>query len=184
MAEAHSEEVTRRDFLYVATGAFAAVGGAFAAWPLISQMNPSANVLAVSTTEVDLTPIEVGQSIKVMWQGKPIFVRHRTQAEIDAARAVTMAELKDPTAENDNLKGKADASDANRVEKPEWLIVVGICTHLGCIPLVNEGEYHGWFCPCHGSVYDTAGRIRKGPAPRNLEVPPYKFESDTKILIG
>ena len=184
MAEAHSEDVTRRDFLYVASGGFVAVGAAFAAWPFVHQMNPAANVLAMSTTEVDLGPIETGQSIKVMWQGKPVFVRRRTPDEIKAAQSVTMADLKDPKSENANLKTAADASDANRVIKPEWLIVVGVCTHLGCVPLVNEGEYKGWFCPCHGSVYDTSGRIRKGPAPANLPVPPYKFESDTKILIG
>lgn len=185
MAEAHSEDVTRRDFLYVASGGFAAVGAVFAAWPFVDQMNPAANVLALSTTEVDLSPIEVGQSIKVMWQGKPVFVRRRTPKEIKEAESVTMDELKDPKADNENLKGKKeDASDANRVIKPEWLIVIGVCTHLGCIPLVNEGEYGGWFCPCHGSVYDTSGRIRKGPAPANLPIPPYKFENDTKILIG
>ncbi len=184
VAEAHSEDVTRRDFLYVASGAFAAVGGVFAVWPFIDQMNPSANVLAVSTTEVDLGPIEAGQSIKVMWQGKPVFVRHRTPEEIASARAVSLEELVDPLAENDNIKGKVPATDENRVVKPEWLVVVGVCTHLGCVPLANDGDYKGWYCPCHGSHYDTSGRIRKGPAPQNLPVPPYKFETDTKILIG
>ena len=184
MAEAHSDDVTRRDFLYVATGSFAAVGAGFAAWPFVHQMNPAANVLAMATTEVDLAPIEKGQSIKVLWQGKVIFVRHRTDEEIKAAREVPVAELKDGKAENANLKGEQPATDENRVMKPEWLVVIGVCTHLGCIPLTNEGEYKGWFCPCHGSVYDTSGRIRKGPAPENLHVPPYAFKSDTTILIG
>lgn len=184
MAEAHSDDVTRRDFLYVATGSFAAVGAGFAAWPLIHQMNPAANVLALATTEVDLAPIEKGQSIKVMWQGKVIFVRHRTEEEIASAKDVRIDDLIDAKAENANLEGEAPATDENRVQKPEWLVVVGVCTHLGCIPLVNEGEYKGWFCPCHGSVYDTSGRIRRGPAPENLPIPPYTFTSDTKILIG
>jgi len=183
VAEAHSDDVTRRDFLYVATTAATAVGAGFAAWPFIHQMNPAANVLALATTEVDLTPIEKGQSIKVLWQGKVIFVRRRTEEEIAAARNVQLAELKDPKSEN-IAKPNASAADENRVVKPEWLILIGICTHLGCIPLANEGEYKGWFCPCHGSVYDTSGRIRKGPAPENLHVPPYAFKSDSTVLIG
>ena len=184
MAEAHSDDVTRRDFLYIATGSFAAVGAGFAAWPFVHQMNPAANVLALATTEVDLTPIEKGQSIKVLWQGKVVFVRHRTEDEIKAARETPVSELKDPKAENAALKPDAPATDENRAVKPEWLILIGVCTHLGCIPLANEGEYKGWFCPCHGSVYDTSGRIRKGPAPENLHVPPYAFKSDTTVLIG
>lgn len=185
MAEAHSDDVTRRDFLYVATSGFAAVGAGFAAWPFVHQMNPSANVLALSTTEVDIAPIEKGQSIKVLWQGKVVFVRHRTDAEIAAARAVSLDELKDKKSENlDKKKAALSAADENRVAKPEWLVVVGVCTHLGCIPLANEGEYKGWFCPCHGSQYDTSGRIRKGPAPENLHIPPYVFKTDKMILIG
>lgn len=184
MAEAHSDDVTRRDFLYVGTGAFAAVGAGFAAWPFIHQMNPAANVLALSTTEVDLSPIGEGQTITVMWQGKPVFIRHRTAKEIEEARGVPVADLPDKKAHNDNLAGDADATDENRVEKAQWLVVVGVCTHLGCVPLGNQGEYNGWFCPCHGSVYDTSGRIRSGPAPDNLPIPPYKFVSDTSILIG
>lgn len=185
MAEGHSDDATRRDFLYIATGAFTAVGAGFAAWPLIHQMNPAANVLAVSTTEVDLSPIEKGQSIKVFWQGKVVFVRHRTEEEIKEAVDVPLTDLKDKKSENlDKKRASLSAEDINRAIKPEWLVVIGVCTHLGCIPLVNEGEYKGWFCPCHGSVYDTSGRIRKGPAPENLHIPPYDFTSDTKILIG
>ena len=171
------EGETRRDFLYLATGAMTIVGGGLAAWPLIIQMNPSADVLALSSTEVDLSPIEVGQSITVVWRGKPVFIRRRTAKEIAEAKADDAADLPDPQA------------DTDRVQKPEWLIVVGICTHLGCIPLGQKtaeprGDYGGWFCPCHGSHYDTSGRIRKGPAPENLAVPQYAFLTDAKIKIG
>ena len=164
--------VKRRDFLYVAAGGLGAVGTAAAIWPFISQMNPSADVLAVSTTEVDLSGIEVGSEITVVWQGKPVFVRHRTKEDIEKAEDVVLADLPDPQ------------PDSARVIKPEWLVMVGICTHLGCIPLGGKGEYGGWFCPCHGSQYDTSGRIRKGPAPSNLVIPPYEFLNDTNILIG
>lgn len=172
-----AETQTRRDFLYLATGAMGAVGAAAVAWPLVDSLNPSADVLALASTEVDLSPIQEGMAITVTWRSKPVFVRHRTQAEIDEARAVVVDELRDPQA------------DKARVEKPQWLVVVGICTHLGCIPLGNKpneprGEYGGWFCPCHGSHYDTSGRIRKGPAPENLPVPGYEFTSDTTIKIG
>ncbi|QEN89990.1 ubiquinol-cytochrome c reductase iron-sulfur subunit [Labrys sp. KNU-23] len=171
----HAAEPTRRDFIYIATGAVGAVGVAGAAWPFISQMNPDkATIAAGVPVEVDLTPIPEGQSVKIFWRGKPIFIRHRTKAEIAAAEDVKLSDLKDPQADADRVKK----------DQAQWLIVVGICTHLGCIPLVNEGSYHGWFCPCHGSVYDTSGRIRQGPAPLNLEVPPYNFESPTKIMIG
>jgi len=163
---------TRRDFLYVAAGAFSAVGAAAAAWPFIHQMNPSADVLALSTTEIDLAQIAVGQSITAVWRGKPVFIRHRTADEIKAAQEVVLTDLPDPE------------PDTKRVQKPEWLIMLGVCTHLGCVPLGQQGEFGGWFCPCHGSHYDTSGRIRKGPAPRNLEVPTYAFLSDTRIKIG
>lgn len=168
---------TRRDFLYVATGAFGVVGAAFGTWPLIDQMNPSADVLALSSIEVDLSAIEVGQSITVNWRGKPVFVRRRTAAEIESARATKPSELPDPE------------TDEARVQRPEWLILVGVCTHLGCVPLGQKGsdprgDWGGWFCPCHGSHYDTSGRIRKGPAPTNLPIPPYAFIEDLKILIG
>ena len=174
---APEEGETRRDFLLLATSAVGAVGAALAAWPLVDQMNPAADVLALASTEVDLTPIEEGQSITVVWRGKPVFVRRRTAAEIEQAKTDDSAELIEVQ------------TDADRVQKPEWLVLVGICTHLGCIPLGQKpsdpkGEFGGWFCPCHGSHYDTSGRIRKGPAPKNLEVPPYAFTDDATIKIG
>ena len=170
-------EESRRDFLYLATGALGAVGAAAAMWPFIDQMNPAADVLAVAGTEVDLAPIEPGQRITVVWRGKPVFIAHRTPKQIEAARAVKMAALKDPQ------------QDGDRVQNPVWLIVVGICTHLGCIPLGQKrgqpiGDFGGWFCPCHGSHYDTSGRIRKGPAPNNLDVPKYEFLTGTLVKIG
>jgi ubiquinol-cytochrome c reductase iron-sulfur subunit len=177
-ASAHSgDSGTRRDFLTLATAATGAVGAACAIWPFVDSMNPAADTLALSTTEAALDNIAEGMAVKVMWRGKPVFIRHRTADEINEAQSVDVAALPDPQ------------TDANRVEKPEWLVLVGVCTHLGCIPLgtasgENKGEFGGWFCPCHGSHYDTSGRIRKGPAPRNLEVPPYQFLDDTHIRIG
>lgn len=168
-------EPSRRDFLYVATGAVGAVGLAGVIWPLIDQMNPDASVLASASIEYDLTPIALGQNVTIKWRGKPIFVRHRTPEDVKAMEAVPLSELKDP------------APDSARVKKghEQWLIQIGICTHLGCIPIFNAGDFHdGWGCPCHGSQYDAAGRIRHGPAPYNLYLPPYKFETDTKIKIG
>ncbi len=175
--EAAGEEGTRRDFLYLLTGATAVVGTAALVWPLIDSMNPSADVLALGSVEVDLAGIETGMRVTAKWRGKPIFIDHRPPKEIEAARAVDVSSLRDP------------ATDADRVIKPEWLVVIGICTHLGCVPLGQgagdpRGPYGGWFCPCHGSVYDTAGRIRQGPAPLNLVLPPYKFASDDVIQIG
>ena len=166
------EHPGRRDFLYIATGTLGVAGSAMAVWPLIDQMNPSADVLALSSTEVDLSPIEEGQSVTVVWRGKPVFIRRRTQAEIDEARAVPLADLPHPE------------EDSARAEKPEWLVLVGICTHLGCIPIGEAGDFGGWFCPCHGSHYDTSGRIRTGPAPENLAVPQYAFLDDSTIRIG
>jgi ubiquinol-cytochrome c reductase iron-sulfur subunit len=188
-------EPTRRDFIHIFAAATAAVGAGATIWPLVHQMNPDASVLALSSSEVDLSSVSVGQAIKVMWQGKPVFIRHRTEAEIAEGEATPLGALKDDVARNDNLSGKVDATDDARVTasdgeaRPQWLIVVGICTHLGCIPLgtasgENRGDYNGWFCPCHGSHYDIAGRIRKGPAPENLEVPPYEYLSDTIVKIG
>jgi len=191
VAHTDTDEPTRRDFLYVATGAFAAVGGAAAIWPLIDQMNPDASMLALATVEVDISAIEVGQSITVMWQGKPVFIRRRTEEEIEMAKAVPVDSLPDPVARNENITGEVPATDENRAAegKEEWLIMVGICTHLGCIPKGQkvgdaQGDFGGWFCPCHGSHYDTAGRIRKGPAPMNLAVPVYSFLSDDRIQLG
>ena len=167
----------KRDFLFVTTAGLAIAGGAVTAVSLVNTMNPAKDVLALSTTEVDLSPVEEGQSLTVMWRGKPIFIRHRSQEEIDSASNVSI----------ENLKHKA--TDDSRVENPKWLVVVGVCTHLGCVPLGqkigdSKGEFGGWFCPCHGSHYDTSGRIRKGPAPLNLEIPPYKFFIDDIIKIG
>lgn len=185
----HEEEPTRRDFIHLMAGSVAAVGAAAVVWPLVQQMNPDASVLALSSTEVDLSGVAEGSAIKVFWQGKPVFIRRRTAAEIEEAEATALSALKDKDARNANLGGKADATDADRRVKPEWMIVVGVCTHLGCIPLGTDdgdtrGDYNGWFCPCHGSHYDIAGRVRKGPAPENLAVPPYAFLTDTSIKIG
>jgi ubiquinol-cytochrome c reductase iron-sulfur subunit len=185
------DESTRRDFLVLAANAFAAIGGAAALWPFISQMNPDAGAQALASTEVDLSPVKEGQAITVLWRGKPIFIRNRTKAEIEAAEKTPLDDLVDQSARNDDLPDSTPAEDENRVKKGKenWLVLVGICTHLGCIPKGQSmgdarGDYGGWFCPCHGSHYDTSGRIRKGPAPRNLEVPPYDFVADTKIKIG
>jgi ubiquinol-cytochrome c reductase iron-sulfur subunit len=165
---------TRRDFLFVATGAVGAVAVAGAVWPLINQMNPDASVTAMASIEYDLTPIEVGQTVTIKWRGLPVFVRHRTQKEIDEARAVPLSDLKDPATDEQRTKPGHE----------QWLIMIANCTHLGCIPTGQAGEFDGWFCPCHGSEYDTAGRIRKGPAPLNLVLPDYKFITDTLVQIG
>ena len=188
----HSAEAqNRRDFIVIAAQAFAGVGAALALWPFIHQMNPDASTQALASTEVDLSPVKEGQAITVVWRGKPMFIRNRTPEEVKKAVDVKLSDLSDGSARNDDLPDKAPATDANRTKKghENWIILVGICTHLGCIPKgqgLNDarGDYGGWFCPCHGSHYDTAGRIRKGPAPRNLEVPPYAFTSNTKIKIG
>jgi ubiquinol-cytochrome c reductase iron-sulfur subunit len=186
-----AEDLDRRDFLTLAASAFVAVGGAATLWPFIDQMNPDAGALAMASIEVDIAPIKEGQAITVLWRGKPVFIRHRTPEEIKMANDVDVKELRDDSARNDDLPESAPATDLNRT-KPgheNWIIMVGICTHLGCIPKGQalgdkKGDYGGWLCPCHGSHYDTAGRIRKGPAPRNLEVPVYSFITDTKIKIG
>jgi len=186
VAATETQEPTRRDFLYIATGAFAAVGAAAVAWPLIDQMNPDASVLALASTEVDLSQLAEGQSITITWRGNPVFVRHRTAKEIEEANAVQVSDLIDPLARNANLDPNAPATDHNRVidGKEKYLIQIGVCTHLGCVPIGEAGDFNGWFCPCHGSHYDTAGRIRKGPAPENLHIPPYKYTSDTNVTIG
>lgn len=167
----------RRDFLYLSSITIGGLGVASFIWPFLKSMNPAEDTLALGSTEVDLTDIVVGQSITVKWRGRPVFIRRRTEDEIIAANSVDLASLRDPM------------EDKDRVKKAEWLVLEGVCTHLGCVPLGQKltdtkGEYNGWFCPCHGSHYDTSGRVRKGPAPDNLPVPPYKFISDTKIIIG
>jgi ubiquinol-cytochrome c reductase iron-sulfur subunit len=174
-----STGATRRDFMLLTASALAGVGACSVAWPFIHSMNPAADVLALSSIEVDLAPISEGQTIKVKWRGVPVFIRHRTPVDIEEARKVDINELVDPQ------------TDEMRVQKghEKWLVMVGVCTHLGCIPMGGTGDYGGpsnggWFCPCHGSHYDTAGRVRKGPAPRNLAVPQYTFLSDNRIKIG
>ena len=162
----------RRDFIFTATAAAGAVGVGAAIWPLVDQMNPDASVKALASTEVDISSVKPGQSITVVWRGKPVFIKRRTQDEIDKARSVSLNELKHPE------------KDEDRVKNPEWLVMLGICTHLGCVPLSDKGEYDGWLCPCHGSHYDTSGRIRKGPAPWNMEVPKYEFVDANTIKIG
>jgi ubiquinol-cytochrome c reductase iron-sulfur subunit len=195
VSTADHADASRRDFLYIATGAVGAVGAAMTAWPLINQMNPDASVKALASIEVDLGPIVEGQAVTIKWRGNPVFIRHRTKPEIEAAKAVKMEELVDTAARSANVKDGELATDENRVVggKEQYIVMMGVCTHLGCVPIGNEGEFAvvegsaktgGWFCPCHGSHYDTAGRIRKGPAPENLPVPPYKYLSDTKIQIG
>jgi ubiquinol-cytochrome c reductase iron-sulfur subunit len=162
----------RRDFLFTASYAIGAVGIGAAVWPLVDQMNPDASVKALASTEVDISSVELGKSITVLWRGKPVFIKRRTQEEIAEARAVKLDVLKHPE------------KDEDRVKNPEWLVMLGVCTHLGCVPLADKGEYNGWFCPCHGSHYDTSGRIRKGPAPQNMEIPKYEFVNSNIIKIG
>ena len=166
------KKVKRREFIFTATYAVGAVGVGATVWPLIDQMNPDASVKALASTEVDISNVEKGQSITVLWRGKPVFIRRRTEEEIAKARDVNLEELKHPE------------KDEDRAKDPEWLVMLGVCTHLGCVPLGDKGEYGGWFCPCHGSHYDTSGRIRKGPAPTNMEVPKYEFVNSNIIKIG
>ena len=168
------EKTTRRDFLYTASFTVGVVGLGATIWPFIDQMNPDKSVLALATTEVDISNIEPGKSITVLWRGKPVFLKRRTQDEIAEARAVSLEELKDPQKDEDRVK---DCKD-------EWLVMLGVCTHLGCVPLADKGDYKGWFCPCHGSHYDVSGRIRKGPAPVNMEIPKYEFVDNNTIKIG
>ncbi len=168
---------TRRDFLVMTTSAMGVIGVGAAIWPFIDSMNPDATVRSLASLEVDLKALKPGDAMTVMWRGKPVFVRHRTEEEIQEAQNVKLTMLPDPQ------------TDEDRTEKPEWLVVVGVCTHLGCVPLgtkpsEQKGRYEGWFCPCHGSHYDSSGRIRQGPAPKNLEVPPYQFTDEKRIVIG
>ena len=170
--EKKQETEKRRDFLFTSSYALGAVAVGVAVWPLIDQMNPDASIKALAITEVDISNIGLGKTITVVWRGKPVFIRRRTQEEINEAQNVKLEELKDPQ------------KDQDRVKKSEWLVMLGVCTHLGCVPLGNKGEFNGWFCPCHGSHYDTSGRIRKGPAPTNLEIPKYEFVENNTIKIG
>ena len=169
---AEDKKTNRRDFIFTASYALGAVGAGAVVWPLIDQMNPDASVKALASTEVDISGVERGQSITVLWRGKPVFIRRRTDEEIAKAKEVNLEELKHPE------------KDEDRAKDPEWLVMLGVCTHLGCVPLGDKGEYGGWFCPCHGSHYDTSGRIRKGPAPTNMEVPKYEFVNSNIIKIG
>ncbi len=187
MSATDTSEPNRRDFLYVATGMAGVVGAAAVAWPFIDQMRPDASTLAASSIEVDVSSVTPGMSLTVKWRGKPVFIRNRTPEEIKAAQEVPVADLKDPVARNANISSDAQATDIDRTAgegKENWLVMVGVCTHLGCVPLGQQGDFGGWFCPCHGSHYDTAGRIRKGPAPENLHIPNFQFISDTMIRIG
>ena len=187
MSANEATDHNRRDFLYIATGMAGVVGAGAAVWPFIDQMRPDASTLALATVDVDVSAVEPGMSLTVKWRGQPVFIRNRTEREIEEAKAVPLADLKDPVARNANLAADAPATDADRSAgegKENWLVMVGVCTHLGCVPLGQAGDFGGWFCPCHGSHYDTAGRIRTGPAPENLPVPNFEFTSDTVIRIG
>lgn len=186
MSHADDHAGTRRDFLYYATAGAGAVAAGAAGWTLVNQMNPSADVQALSSIQVDVSSIEIGQQLTVKWLGKPVFIRRRTQEEIDAAREVPLGDLIDQNAENANKPG-TEATDENRTmdEAGEWLVQIGVCTHLGCVPIGDgAGDFGGWYCPCHGSHYDSAGRIRKGPAPRNMDIPVAEFLDDTTIKLG
>ncbi|MBT3071884.1 ubiquinol-cytochrome c reductase iron-sulfur subunit [Rhodomicrobium sp. Az07] len=184
-------DVSRRDFLYLATGAFAAIGAAGALWPLVDQMNPDASALSLATIEIDITPVQTGQAVTVLWRGMPIFVRNLTAEEVEKGKAADVSDLKDPVARllGSTAELPATAANITKAGKDNWLVAVGICTHLGCVPKGQNpgdprGPFGGYFCVCHGSVYDTLGRVRSGPAPRNLDIPPYEFIGETKIKLG
>ena len=166
------KKTERREFLFTASYAVGAIGVGAVVWPLVDQMNPDASVKALASTEVDISSVEPGKTITVLWRGKPVFIKRRTTEEIEEAKAVKMEDLKEPQ------------KDEDRAKNPEWLVMLGVCTHLGCVPLNDKGDYNGWFCPCHGSHYDTSGRIRKGPAPTNMAIPPHIFLDNNKIKIG
>lgn len=181
-----SGEPTRRDFLYLATGMVGVVGAASVAWPFIDQFRPDASTLALASISVDVSSLDKGMSLTVQWRGKPVFIRNRTDEEVAEAQAVELSQLKDPISQNENAPSEP-ATDLNRSAgegRENWIVMIGVCTHLGCVPLGEAGDFGGWFCPCHGSHYDTAGRIRRGPAPLNLAIPTYAFTSDTTIEIG
>jgi ubiquinol-cytochrome c reductase iron-sulfur subunit len=185
VSHADDTEGNRRDFLYYATAGTGAVAVGAAVWPLVNQMNPSADVRALSSIRVDVSGVEPGTQLTVKWLGKPVFIRRRTEDDIEKGRAVELADLPDPIAQNENM-GEAPALDQNRTldEAGEWLVMMGVCTHLGCVPLGDAGDFDGWFCPCHGSHYDTAGRIRKGPAPTNLPIPVAEFLDEATLKLG
>ncbi|EJF89205.1 ubiquinol-cytochrome c reductase iron-sulfur subunit [Bartonella tamiae] len=177
----------RRDFLFLATGTAGVIGVGALAWPFIDQLRPDQSILASASVEIDLTGIEEGMSVTVKWRGQPVVIRNRTKKEMDEARNFDIDGLKDPWARNPNLTPEAFATDEARSAgkgRENWLIMINLCTHLGCVPIGQSGAYNGWFCPCHGSAYDTAGRVRNGPANQNLAIPPYKFLSDTLLQIG
>ena len=187
MSHADDHQGTRRDFLYYATAGAGVVATGAAVWPLVNQMNPSADVRALASIRVDISGIAEGSQLTVQWLGKPVFIRYRTQEEIDSANATDVSELPDPNARNANIAADAEATDANRTldEDEKWLVMMGVCTHLGCVPIGNQsGDYDGWYCPCHGSHYDAAGRIRRGPAPQNLPVPVAQFIDESTIQLG
>jgi len=186
VSQAEEHAGNRRDFLYYATAGTGAVAVGAAVWPLVNQMNPSADVKALSSIRVDVSGLERGSQLTVKWLGKPVFIRRRTEEEIVEARSVDISDLPDPTAQNMNLAGETLATDENRAldDTGEWLVQIGVCTHLGCVPLGDAGDFGGWFCPCHGSHYDTAGRIRKGPAPLNLLVPVAEFLDESTLKLG
>ena len=179
--EDHDDNVdeSKRDFIYIATGAVAAAGAASLAWPLVTQMAPAADTLAAGSVEIDISKIAEGQQLKVLWRGKPVFVRHRTANEISVAEETDASDCPDPEADSDRL-----IPDTNGKLRPEFLVMIGVCTHFGCIPVGDSGDFDGWYCPCHGSHYDTSGRIRKGPAPKNMEIPEYKYISENVIKVG
>ncbi len=182
-------DTSKRDFLYIATGTMGAVGAASFVWPLVDQMNPDASTRALASIEVDVSSVEKGQALTIKWRGKPVFIRYRTDKEVEEALATPLSDLKDPDARNNNLDIATgpQATDQNRSAgegRENWILMIGVCTHLGCVPTSLAGDFGGWFCPCHGSHYDTAGRIRKGPAPENLAIPLYEFLDETNIKIG
>lgn len=187
MSAHDTAEPTRRDFLYIATGMAGVVGAGGLAWPFIDQMRPDASTLAAASIEVDVSSLTEGASLTVKWRGKPVFIRNRSAKEVEDAKTTALGDLKDTNARNANLPSDAEATDLARSAgegKENWLVMIGVCTHLGCVPLGESGSFGGWFCPCHGSTYDTAGRIRSGPAPENMHIPQYAFTSDTVIRIG
>jgi len=187
MAMDETREPTRRDFLYLVTAMAGVVGVGAASWPFIDQMRPDASTRAMASIEVDVSTLVEGMSLTVKWRGRPVFIRNRTQREIRAARATALDDLKDPLARNANLADDQHATDVARSAgegKEKWIVMIGVCTHLGCVPLGQAGDFGGWFCPCHGSHYDTAGRVRKGPAPENLAIPRFEFISESVVRIG